>query len=160
MGFGNWLFGTPNKQEYSDNHAPAGSSDEGRGQKYVQDNGAKIMPEVDIVEVEPNESSDGEHLELWLTLRNNSEFEVEVTRIELLKQRVMPGRFLKPNEEHELRVYRGDTPENEAERKAYVQYKIVDNTDLFQAEFRIDYHYDDGRYVPEEFVLVRPIRDI
>ncbi len=159
MGLSDWLFGTP-KQEYSDNHEPAGTSDEGRASKYVQSNGAKIAPEVDIVEVEPHESGDGKHLELWVTLRNNSEFEVQVMRIELLKQRVMPGRFLKPNEEHELQVYRGDTPTNDSERKAYVQYKIVENTDMFQAEFRVDYHYDDDKYIPEEFVLIKPIRDI
>ncbi len=131
---------------------------------YRTDSGSKIIPNVEIERIEPHVSSDMKHIEVWAHVKNHSTFEIEVRRINFLRQHTEPGRFLKPGESHELKIYTGDTPRNNAEHKAEMQFKIVGNDDYFQADHRIDYHYERDEhgefYVPEELKLILPIRDI
>ena len=125
--------------------------------------GQKIIPEVEIERVEPHLSGDMKHLDLWGHIKNHSSVEIELTRVQCLRQKSDPNRFLKPRESHEVKLYSGDTPRNDAERKAMLEYKIVANGDYFEAEHAIRYDYDehdgDKFYVPDEFDLVRPIHD-
>lgn len=123
----------------------------------------KIIPEVEIQRVEPHLSSDMKHLDLWAHVKNHSPVAVELTRVQCLRQKSDPNRFLKPGESYEVKLYSGDTPHDDAERKALLEYRIVENGDYFEAEHTIRYNYDerDGNkfYIPDDFDLVRPIRD-
>lgn len=126
--------------------------------------GAKIVPEVVVDRVQSNLSGDTKHLELWVELRNESQFEVEVRKFELLGQSTDPGRFLKPGESYEVKVYQGDTPRTDAEKKAIAQYKIVGNGDYFQSDHLISYKLETTDnieyFLPCEMRLIRPVRDI
>ncbi len=131
---------------------------------YRTESGSKIIPNIGVEKIEPHLSGDMKHIEVWARIKNHSTFEIELRKINFLRQHTDVGRFLKPAEEHEVRIYTGDTPRSDAEHKAEVQFKIVDNDDYFQADFRIEYHYERDEqgefYVPEEFHLIAPIRDI
>ncbi len=138
------------------------TSDVGNGLKSAD--GQKVIPEVEIERVEPHLSGDGRHLELWAHIKNHSAAEVEITRVNCFGQHSMPGRFLKSGETYEIRIYAGDTPQNNAAHKCEVQFKVVMNGDYFQADHEIRYQYEKNEhgsfYIPEEMELIRPIRDI
>lgn len=126
--------------------------------------GLKIVPEVEVSRVESKLSSDSEHCEVWAELTNNSEVEVEVTQVNFLKQRLRMGRFLKPGESRQERVYSGDTPHTDAYNRCEVMYRVTENGDYFQADHLVEYNLendgDDEYYVPEDMRLIRPIRDV
>lgn len=131
---------------------------------YHAVDGHKIVPEVIIDRLEPHLSSDFKQIELWADLCNNSDFEVEVTKVTVLKQTNDVCRYLKPHEKHEIRIYRGEVPQNDAEHKAQIQYKIVGNGDYFMSEHQLMYRYERNAehemYIPEELRLLPPIRDM
>lgn len=129
----------------------------------VDSSGTKVLPELMIDHVEYHCDADMKRMELWLRVRNTSDVEVEITRIELIGQSMDPNRILRAGESHEECVYKGATPTNDAYHKARVEYKILENGDYFEADYQIMYHYEDtphGKYfLPKEFRLLRPIRD-
>lgn len=121
----------------------------------------KIVPELEVTRLEPHLDSAETHLELWAHLRNHSEAEIEVRHVELLKQRIDERRFLKPEEEHEVRVYAGSIPKDNAEKYALIRYRVVETDDYFEAKYLIKYHIEsDDHFVPEALELIRPVRDI
>lgn len=126
--------------------------------------GGKVIPELAVTRLEPHPSSNSTHLEVWATFKNQSNFELELKRIIFLRQHTEPARFLKPGEEHELCIYKGETPRTNAEHKAEIQFKICDNDDYFQAEYQIEYHYEQSPhgnfYIPEELHRIAAARDI
>ncbi len=182
---GNMLFGTPDTPHQKDDGWQSVTNDKPEpGDPWPEDkeatiatqvdevapdnlrdaSGQKIIPEVEIEMLKQTLSSDMHHLDLWARVKNHSSLEVEVTQVHCLKQQSRLGRFLKPSESHEVRIYSGDTPRNDAEQKCEVVYKVVQNGDYFQADHHIRYKYEqhDGEeyYVPEDMDLIRPIRDV
>ncbi len=126
--------------------------------------GQKIMPEVWVEQLKLRPNSDMSHIEVWAVLKNQSEFEVEITKVMLLGDTLDPNRFIKPNATYELMVYNGDTPESESYKKLALEYKIVRNGDYFQADHLLQYRLEqEGTkryYLPEEVTPLPPIRDI
>lgn len=122
------------------------------------------FPVVDVIRTEPKLSSDSKHLELWLCFENQSQAELEITKIDCLGRETDPSRYLKPGENHEIQVYYGDTPRDDAERVMRVTYKDVQANAYYQAEHIIKYrcaqHEDDDFYIPADFDLVRPVRPL
>ena len=118
-------------------------------------------PEIQITRVEPKASSDGAHLELWICLKNTARTDVEATRIECLGQTVGLARFLQPDEGHEVRVYNGRMPENDANDTAFVTYKSMQSGDYYRARYLIKFKYSQHsgaeQYIPYEFDLLRPV---
>ncbi len=131
---------------------------------YRDDAGNKIRPEVAIERVKVNLNSDMKRVEIWGFIKNRSEFDVEVSRVNLLGQRTELGHSLGAGESREVRIYNGNTPTSDAYHTAEVQFKIVGSGDYFQADHFIKYRYeqnDSGKYyVPSEFDLTRPIKDV
>lgn len=118
----------------------------------------KIIPRVEVEHVDPHVSSD--RLELWVTLKNHSDYDVQIGRVVMFGQRIDVGRFLKPGEAQEVKVYNGALPRNDAYHKAEFYFKIVENGDYFCADHTIRYHYDKNHYVPHELDPIHPIRDV
>ena len=127
-------------------------------QNPYYDGGRKIVPEIEVTRLEPHES--GDNLELWAHIKNNSSFEVEISKVAILGQINTVGRFLDANEQYEVRIYRGKIPTNDGYKKCEIYFKLVETGDYFCADHRIDYDYDDGRYVPNELHVIHPIRDV
>lgn len=168
--FANFVFGKPQdtqgvSAQGGDAQPNAAAVSEVNAQDpHREQDGSKIIPEVTVSRVEPHPSSDMKQLELWIELHNQSQFEVEVRRCEILGQSSDPGRFLKPGEKFEIKVYRGDTPRDDSRNKANLQYKIVGNGDYFQSDHLVEFKIEtaDGVrwYLPCELELVGPVRDI
>ena len=152
---------TKGTREDGDNVSPK-EEPEGRGVEdvYRTTSGTKVVPEVIVSRVEPRLNNGADHLELWAELYNTSSFEVEVRKFEVLEQWTELGRFLKPGEKHEVKVYSGEPPHREEDRKAVIQYRIKGNGDYFQSDHMIMYKQDSGRFIPYELRLIRPVRDI
>ncbi len=112
-------------------------------------------PEVRIIRVEPHLSSANDHVELWLCIENSSKAEVEVTHIECFRQTAEPARFLRPGENHEVRVYNGPVFVNDNQQKAIVRYKSLASGEYYQAEFLVKYRYSQHggaeQWMPYEF---------
>ena len=121
-------------------------------------------PEVQVIRVEPKASSDGAHLELWICLENTSDAKVEVTRIECLKQNSALARFLKPGENHEVRVYAGPMPKNDADNMTAITYKSIQSGQYYRAEYLVKFKYSQHsgveQYIPYEFDLQRPVGNL
>lgn len=119
-------------------------------------------PEILCMRVEPHISSDMNQLELWVCFHNASKSEVEITDVECLGQRTNPGRYLQPDQNHEVQVYRGPVCKNDAENKAYVTYKSIVSGLYYRAEYYIKYKYSQHEgsehYSPYEFDLLKPIQ--
>lgn len=155
----------PDWKNYSWGQATTAPAPEQAAQDpYRTSSGEKIRPEVEIERVKSDLSSNSDHVDVWITLKNLSEFDVEVSRINFLGRNGGGGYFLKPGEAREVRVYSGDTPKNDAYHDANVQYKVTGNGDYFQADHYLQFHFEQTEhgnfYVPEECKLTRPIRDI
>lgn len=147
--------------------APLNLEDANEPQKasdpYRDSAGNKIYPDVEIVRVKSDLSSDSKHLEIWAFVKNQSIFDVEVTRINCLGQSAS-GCFLKVGDSRELRIFSGNTPTSEAYHDANVQFKVIGSGDYFQANHYVQYHYEQTEhgnfYIPDEFKFTRPVRDI
>jgi hypothetical protein len=118
----------------------------------------KIVPEVDVERLEAHQN--GDRLELWAHVQNHSKFEVQVGRVNILGQHLDVGRFLKPGERNEVKIYAGAMPKDDSYHKAEFFFKIVKNGDYFCADHRIEYGFHDGHYVPEDLKIIHPIRDV
>lgn len=168
--FANMVFGKPRNVQSPQppEHDVWGTSDEDVPNITEQKTPAlqpdASPPEVQIVRVEPKASSDGRHLELWVCLDNTSGSELEVTRIEAFKQRVGLARFLNPDESHEVRIYNGDMPKDDANDMAAVTYKSIQSGQYYRAEYLVKFKYSQHagveQYVPYEFDLQRPIDNL
>lgn len=157
MGIFSFLTGTTKTPDALEGAGDGSSEAEN---KFVDGSGRKVMPEIDFVDLDPKLSSDKANLELWGTLHNTSSLEVEVIRVELLGQTGNPGRYLKPGEKFEIRLYRGNTPKSDTYSRAKLSYKISENGDYFEQQFFVDYDFDDGYYVPKSIESDHDVRDI
>lgn len=126
--------------------------------------GQKIVPEVRVERLDVKPLGSVNKVEVWATLKNHSELEVDVTKVLFLSGSVDPNRFLRPSEMHEIKIYSGDTPRNEAYKKLEVQYKIRANGDYFQADHLVQYEVEQYEgvtyYMPVDIDPLSPIRDI
>ncbi|MGB4762722.1 MAG: hypothetical protein WBP12_05210 [Candidatus Saccharimonas sp.] len=167
--FADFVFGKPQEQQAGVDQAQQASNNQPGLTAEPQDphreaDGSKIIPEVTVSRVEYHPSGDMKKLELWMELYNESQLEVEVKRFEVLGQSTELGRFLKPGEKYEVRVYRGDTPRDDSRDRANMQYRIVGNGDYFQSdhmvEFKLEEREGERWYLPCELQFVGPVRDI
>jgi len=131
---------------------------------YRTASGAKVLPTLTVDRVEPHLSNNLANLELWITLHNRSPYDIEITKVDLLKQSTDPDRFLRAGESHEIRVYRGQTPRDRAYTKAYIDLKITGTGDYFRQEYMINYDLKTSGgtswYVPDALRKSLPPRDI
>jgi hypothetical protein len=127
-------------------------------------NGRKIIPEVYIEHVETHISGDMKHIELWVRFKNNSPLEIEIRRVNVFGLHGQFSRHLRAGEVHEEKIYSGDSLHTNSYHTCEVQFKITESGDYFQANHEIRYHYDRDehgeRYVPNEMLLIRPIRGL
>ncbi len=121
--------------------------------------GEKIIPEVSAGECETHVS--GDHREIWIKLSNDSPVDLLFEKMYFLGQTVRVDHYMRSGEEREFKVYSGPILKNGAYTKASLYYKIVQNTDYFQADFEVRYHCEsDGEYEVTQLKLIPPIRDI
>lgn len=131
---------------------------------YIDSSGNKIRPEAVITRLKPTLSDEIRHLEVWVSVKNESDFNIELTGLNFLGSSVDPGKFLSPGEVEEFRAYSGKTPQNSNYHTAQLQYKMTETGDFFQADHYVEFGFEQNEhgkfYLPEEARLTRPVRDI
>ncbi len=129
-----------------------------RGRR-LDETGRKIIPEVQLIRCEyhPN----GDQVMVSAHVRNNSDFRVEVDKIDIFGEMRRINRWLDPGQTHEEVVYRGPMLTSTAYHEAEVYYKDCESGDYFCARHMIEYRPEDGgTYRPCEFHLLHPIKDV
>ena len=117
---------------------------------FTDTNGNKIIPEVTFRRFKSNHN--GSKLTTWAWVKNTSPFEVEIVRVEAVGGHQEIRRRLKPNEEHEVKVYDGSAIVHDNNHQARLYYKIHENDDLFMADYTIEFNREsDGTFTLEEF---------
>lgn len=125
----------------------------------IDQHGNKICPEVTIVSCEYHLS--GENIEIWVSIRNNAPFVMNLDKIRLLGITTELDHQLRVGELREFRIYFGPKLGNTSYRDADLYYCDVQTGDYFCAQHYIDYRLDgDGKYIPQHFRLVHPIKDV
>lgn len=126
---------------------------------FIDANGNKIVPEVSFKRLKAHANGSRVTVRAWAT--NDSQFELELTKIELLGQHRDIRRRLRPSESHEVIVYDGAVRTHDHDRHARLYYKIHQNDDLFLADYEIEYHREsNGTYTLEDLHRDNGPRDI
>lgn len=121
--------------------------------------GQKVVPEVEVVEVEVHES--GADMEVWATIKNLANFPVFLDKSVMLGQKIELDRELGAGERHECKVFRGPRPTHEHYKTAEIYYRDQASGDYFLAYHQIEYRYQtDGTRTVRALRLVRPIKDV
>jgi len=126
---------------------------------FVDEHGNKIVPEITFTHFKSHR--DGTRVKTWAWVANNSPFDVEIVKVNLLRQQQDIHRRLRPGEGHEVVVYAGSPLASDHDHQARAYYKIQRNDDYFLAEYSIEYNREsDGTYSIEEFHRTYQPRDI
>lgn len=126
---------------------------------FIDAHGNKIVPEVSFKHFKSYINGPKVTTRAWAV--NDSQFELELTKTELLGHHQNIHRRLKPGESHEVMVYDGPVLTHEHDHRAHLYYKIHENDDYFVAEYSIEYHRESsGVFTIEEFHRNNQPRDI
>jgi hypothetical protein len=126
---------------------------------FVDEHGKKIVPDVSFKKFKSNVN--GPKDTTWAWVKNNSPFEIEIVKIEALGQHQDIRRRLRPNEEHEVKIYDGQVITHDHDHHAKMYVKIHENDDLFLTEYEVEYNREsNGTYTLEEFHHTYQPRDI
>ncbi|HET8884118.1 MAG TPA: hypothetical protein VFM68_01465 [Candidatus Saccharimonadales bacterium] len=136
----------PNTQDSTNQTAPPVSQDPNK--TPVDGNGRKIIPAIRIEHCKTYRNGPRIDVRAWVT--NASDAEIEIEKIEVMGDNVDVDRRLRPQQSHEVVLYKGPAPTNDYEHKANVHYKLVSSGDYFRADYRIEYNQEsDGTYSVE-----------
>lgn len=131
---------------------------------YEDSSGRKILPALEIVRVEPYLSSDQKRVEIWLTIHNDSKFQIELTHITNFGASLGQNQFFKPGESHKIRTFRGEVLRDHSHTAITVDYKIDENGDYFRCEYVVEYRQrNDGQrdyFEPVDCRRIGPPRDV
>jgi hypothetical protein len=126
---------------------------------FLDEHGRKIVPEVRVERCKSH--LNGAHMEVTAWLTNVSSFEIELDKMIVRGMRTELDRRLRPNEGHEVTVYKGQQPMDDHDHKAQLYYKIVENGDYFCADFMIEYNRESsGMFTIEEFHPDHIVHDV
>ena len=124
----------------------------------VDDHGHKVIPQVAITHLKSHPN--GERLDVTAWVQNNSELEIQVDTMEMLGLRSKIGRRMAPHKGHEATLYHGVRPTDDHNTKAKLYYKIVENGDMFEADYWIEFDRDSQGLWVEQLHAEPYVRDI
>lgn len=130
-----------------------------RGEKSpVDEQGNKVIPNVTLEHCKTHFM--GKNIQVTAWVQNNSDFEIELDRILMLRKKIKLDRHMHPGEGHEVKLYRGPILTHDNDTRAKLEYKLVDGGDYFCADFQIEFNRErDNEFSVEQFHPER-IRDI
>ncbi|HWZ65491.1 MAG TPA: hypothetical protein VNX65_01690 [Patescibacteria group bacterium] len=101
------------------------------------------------------------HMQVYCSIANSSQIEIELHKIHLLGTNRVLGNFLRPGEEHECLIYDGPDANSDHDREVYLDYK-THTGDYFESvhDIKFTYQASDKTYSIDEIHLRLPIRDI
>lgn len=129
-----------------------------RNQRIGRD-GQKVRAEAEIVQVKPRYS--GAYVELWVTIRNNSPFDIHLDKVQALGTTLDIEYPLPPGGSRDFMIYTGLQPKTDGYTYAELYYRDRASGDYFCAMHAIEYRYEtNGTYVVVEMHIVRPVKDV
>lgn len=130
-----------------------------QGNGLVDENGRKIIPDIDVKNVDSDRNGDRLIVTAWI--ENRTDQEIRIDKTYLLKQSKTPNQILGPRQSRELRLYDGPIPDNENERTAQITFRLQKNQDVFMGNYRINYDLEsDGKRTVGDLIDDGPTRDI
>lgn len=127
--------------------------------RQYDEHGRKIIPNVYVSRCVPRLDSDD--MDVWAYVRNDSDFQVELQRVELLGKTQLVNHLIEPHSEVNTLLYSGDRPSTDDDHQAHLYYERVDTNDYFCADHSIRYKVEhDDTYSIVELDILRPVRDI
>jgi len=149
------------KPEAADQDTPKPAASEPSQQQSGtprDEQGEKILPVVTVKRVECR--LDGDRMQCWGVLQNQSLYKMELDKITLLGSRLELDNYLQPNEEREYLLYSGDRPTDENNHDCDLVY-INESGDYFNAEHYVHFTLQsDGTYIINRLEFSPPVRDI
>lgn len=125
---------------------------------HVDEHGNKIVPNVTLEHCKTHFM--GKNIQVTAWAQNNSNVEIELDRIFMLRTKIELDRRMKPGEGHEVKLYRGPILTHDKDHQAKLEYKIVENGDYFCVDFRVEFNRErENEFSVEQFHPER-IRDI
>lgn len=144
-------------EQYSNDPSPQAGGATRTG--LVDERGNKIVPQIEIAHVQSHRHGSDMTVTAWVT--NRSDQRLRIDEVRMIKQRQQPHRELEPAAAHELTLYHGSLPKDEAEHSMLVTYRICANGDLFERRYRIEYYREnDGGILVDELHEDGVVRDI
>lgn len=164
-------FETPPQDDGWDDDAPttdfaeereekrAAHTDASAGNGLVDAKGYKHPPVVELTNVKSDIS--GNHLELWVTIRNRSDRDVKLDKLVLLGTSTGLNYPLAAGEQRVFRSYTGSKLTHDNYKRTELYYKDAASGDYFRVDHLVQYQYEaDGTYEVVDFERIEPIRDI
>lgn len=125
----------------------------------VDEKGYKHPPVVSIVNTKDNLS--GQYYEIWATVQNQSDRDVQLDKVTLLGTKFQMNYPLGAGQQRVFHIYRGAPLTHDHYKKAELYYKDSPTGDYFRADHLLQYTYDpDGTYEVVDFELFMPIYDV
>lgn len=166
-------FETPQSADQWDDDAPTTDFSEDRDAKraaeqappapvqngLVDEHGNKHIPVAAVINVRPDNS--GASVELWATIKNQSDRELSLDKITLLGTLFRLNYPLAPGAQRVFKVYSGPQLTHDNYKKAELYYKDVPTGDYFRADHLLEYKYEsDKTYDVNDMRLLMPINDV
>jgi len=139
---------------------PAGNQVSQQANGITDENGRKIIPDIAVKNLRSHRQGEKKLIvKAWIV--NNSDQEIRIDTIYLLKQKRQQNQLLGPRQSRELTLYDGEIPDNENEHNAQISYRLQVNGDVFMENYRINYDLEsDGKRVVGDLIDDGPVRDI
>lgn len=160
------IFSNPNETHHHSDDKPVFDPHQSRSftqapaaPTRIDSQGNKYLPEVAIGRSEAHVN--GTVLEVWANIRNNSPFVMFVDKIKMCGQSHDFDCKMRPGEMRQWRIYRGPKLVHDTYHTADLYYQDAETGDYFCSSHAIEYKYENDRtYTPEDFRLLRPIKDL
>ena len=121
--------------------------------------GRKIVPQINITHVKSHLSGGNMSVTAWVA--NSSDVSIRLDRCMVLSRQVSIYRDLAPGQGHEVELYRGAVAANEHDYRAWIVYRILENTDEFEMNYTTRFYRNaDGTFVVDQLQPNGGVKDI
>lgn len=156
-GLGRLITGTPAfqaKDGTSQTEQPAPAS-----HRFIDERGYKIIPKVTLTHTKSNTNGKTMIVTVWAT--NQSTERIRLDYFVLLGQKRTILEELAPGRGREVKLYDGQSAEDEHTSKAELVFRLLANGDVFSDTYFVEFdRTSDGVFLVEDFHPDNPTRDI
>jgi hypothetical protein len=125
----------------------------------VDERGQEVYPNLQIIRSGVHESG-GEYLDLWVTIKNNSDRTVELETTDVVGQKQRCAHRFVPGQQRQIEVYKGPIPQNDYYKYAILYFKEMPSGHYFNSVHQIIYHIEHStRYLPMNFKYLRAFKN-
>lgn len=125
----------------------------------VDEKGVKQIPVAEVINV--NTDNNGQNIDLWVTVRNQSNRELRLGSMTLLGTKFDLNYPLKAADQRVFRVYSGPQLTHDNYKKAELYYRDEMTGYYFRADHLLQYKYEnDKTYDVVGMQLITPINDV